>query len=53
MCGLELTEDGWQVDILRSVPDIGTCDMAAWLILVETDLTVTDGDVLTVSIINE
>ena len=53
VCGLELTEDGWQVDILRSVPDIGTCDMAAWLILVETDLTVTDGDVLTVSIINE
>ena len=51
--GLEPTEDGWQVDILRSVPDIGTCDMAAWLILVETDLTVTDGDVLTVSIINE
>lgn len=53
VCGLEPTEDGWQVDILRSVPDIGTCDMAAWLILVETDLTVTDGDVLTVSIINE
>ena len=53
VCGLELTEDGWQVDILRSVPDIGTCDMAAWLILVETDLTVTAGDVLTVSIINE
>lgn len=51
--GLEPTEDGWQVDILRSVPDIGTCDMAAWLILVETDLTVTDGDVLTVSMINE
>ena len=53
VCGLEPTEDGWQVDILRSVPDIGTCDMAAWLILVETDLTVTDGDVLTVSILNE
>ena len=53
VCGLEPTEDGWQVDILRSVPDIGTCDMAAWLILVETDLTVTAGDVLTVSIINE
>ena len=53
VCGLELTEDGWQVDILRSVPDIGTCDLAAWLSLVETDLTVTDGDVLTVSIINE
>lgn len=53
VCGLEPTEDGWQVDILRSVPDIGTCDMAAWLILVETDLTVTDGDVLTVSMINE
>lgn len=52
VCGLEPTEDGWQVDILRSVPDIGTCDMAAWLILVETDLTVTDGDVLTVSVTN-
>lgn len=51
--GLEPTEDGWQVDILRSVPDIGTCDMAAWLILVETGLNVTDGDVLTVSMINE
>ncbi len=51
--GLEPTEDGWQVDILRSVPEVSTCDMAAWLILVETDLNVTDGDVLTVSIISE
>ena len=51
--GLEPTEDGWQVDILRSVPEAGTCDMAAWLILVETGLNVNDGDVLTVSIISE
>ena len=51
--GLEPTEDGWQVDVLRSVPEVGTCDMAAWLILVETGLNVTDGDVLTVSMINE
>ena len=51
--GLEPTEDGWQVDILRSVPEVGTCDMTAWLFLVETDLNVTDGDVLTVSMIGE
>lgn len=36
------------VSILRHVPEAGTCDMAAWLILAEVDATFDDGDVLSV-----
>lgn len=51
--GIYETEDGWQVEIARQVPEIGTCDMAAWLILVETDLTDGIGDSLSVNIVND
>lgn len=36
--GVELTSDGGAViSIERSIPEVGTCDMASWLILVELD----------------
>lgn len=35
--GLYLTGESCQVVITRQVPEVGTCDMAGWLILIETD----------------
>ena len=37
-----------RVTVLRQVPEEGTCDMAAWLILAEVDGSFRDGDILTV-----
>lgn len=35
-----------RVTVLRQVPEEGTCDMAAWLILAEVDSSFQDGDTL-------
>ena len=35
-----------RVTVLRQVPEEGTCDMAAWLILAEVDSSFRDGDTL-------
>lgn len=46
-------EDGvLSVSISRTVPDAGTCDMAAWLLLIETDLTGIDGEITDVILEN-
>lgn len=44
------TQDGWEVDILRHVPEAGTCDMAAWLILIELDTVADSSQSVTVSV---
>ena len=36
----------YRVTVLRQVPEEGTCDMAAWLILAEVDSSFRDGDTL-------
>lgn len=46
--GVFPADDGWEIVIRRQVPEVGTCDMAAWLILIETDRSVTAQDTLTV-----
>lgn len=45
---LFLSDDGCQVVIRRIVPEAGTCDMAGWLILIETDRTILTQTGLTV-----
>lgn len=40
------------VSISRTIPDVGTCDMAAWLLLIETDLTGIDGEITDVILEN-
>lgn len=47
------TENGWQVEIMRRTPEVGTCDMAAWLILIETDLASESCGTLSVNIVND
>ena len=42
-----------QVTVVRQVPEVGTCDMAAWLILAEVDTMFRDGDILSVVTIEE
>lgn len=37
-----------EVEIVRDVPEVGTCDMAAWIIFAEVDAMFEDGDVLNV-----
>ena len=37
-----------RVTVLRRVPEVGTCDMAAWLILAEVDSSFRDGDALNI-----
>lgn len=37
-----------QVEVLRTVPEVGTDDMAAWLLLAEVDTMFEDGDTLSV-----
>lgn len=37
-----------QVEIVRAVPEVGTDDMAAWLLLAEVDTPFEDGDTLSV-----
>lgn len=39
---------GYEIVVRRQVPEAGTCDMAAWLLLIETDGSVTPADTLTV-----
>ncbi len=40
------------VTVIRQIPEVGTCDMAAWLILAEVDDSFSDGDLLAVSFTN-
>ena len=40
---------GWSIRIAAHVPEIGTCDMAGWLILIETAPVFSPGDVFTVN----
>lgn len=40
-----------EVEITRTVPEVGTCDMAAWLLLAEVDATFDDGDTLDVVLV--
>jgi hypothetical protein len=42
-------DNGWEIVIQRNVPEVSTADMAAWLILIETDEAVMPGDQLTVT----
>lgn len=42
--------DGWEIRISRQVPEAGTCDMAGWLILIETDPVFSPGDQLSVTL---
>lgn len=42
-------DGGWEIVIRRQVPELGTCDMAGWLILIDTSLPITGGDTLTVT----
>ena len=47
----ELSPQGLERDrvtVLRRVPEVGTCDIAAWLILAEVDSSFRDGDTLAV-----
>lgn len=39
-----------RVTVLAHIPEAGTCDMAAWLIVAEVDTMFEDGDILTVEI---
>lgn len=41
------------VTVLRQVPEVGTCDMAAWLILAEVDTMFNDGKTLDVVVRSE
>lgn len=43
-----LAEEGCQVVIRRTVPEAGTCDMAGWVILIETDRSILTQNGLTV-----
>ena len=40
---------GWSINIAVHVPELGTCDMAGWLILIETAPVFSPGDVFTVN----
>ena len=42
------TEEGYEILVRRSVPDVAADDMAAWLLLVETDEPIHPEDTLTV-----
>lgn len=42
-----------EVEITRTVPEVGTCDMAAWLLLAEVDATFHDGDTLDVVLVED
>ena len=42
-------EGGWSINISAHIPEIGTCDMAGWLILIETAPVFSAGDVFTVN----
>jgi len=51
----KLQEQGLLADsvtVIRQIPEVGTCDMAAWLILAEVDDSFSDGDLLAVSFTN-
>ena len=39
------------VTILEHIPEVGTCDMAAWLLIAEVDTMFDDGDILEVNFI--
>lgn len=39
------------VTILEKIPEVGTCDMAAWLLVAEVDSMFDDGDILEVNFI--
>lgn len=41
---------GWEIHISRQVPEAGTCDMAGWLILIETDPVFSPGEELSVTL---
>lgn len=43
-------DGGYEIVIRRQVPEIGTDDMAAWLILIEVDGSITPDDTLTVTL---
>lgn len=40
---------GWDITITAHIPEVGTCDMAGWLILIETDPVFSAGDTFTVN----
>ena len=39
------------VTVLEHIPEVGTCDMAAWLLIAEVDTMFDDGDILEVNFI--
>jgi hypothetical protein len=45
---VRLTDSGYEVVICRTVPEVCTDDMAAWLILIETDLGIGPSDEISV-----
>lgn len=40
------------VTVLKHIPEVGTCDMAAWLLIAEVDTMFDDGDILEVNFIH-
>jgi len=41
------------VTVIRQIPEVGTCDMASWLILAEVDTMFDDGEILRVELVKQ